>query len=178
MSVNLRKYLFYYLIFSIAGFIWEVLVNLVTLNRIVNPGMTYGPWLPIYGWMVLVLVLLPEKIKKHPLKLFAVAFVLVGILEFGTSLFLEYFYQTKWWDYSNYYFNYNGRVCLEALFVFAALSIIIVRHVFPLLNNLFNKIDGRLFRIILITVLLIFIIDYGYSLFNPHELEIIKQFTR
>ena len=171
MPTTIKRYLYYFFIFAIAGYLWEVLVNIFTLFRLANPGTMYGPWLPIYGWFVLLLLLLPDGAKDRPMKVFLVSFIMIGIIEYATSAFLEHFYHTKWWDYSRYLFDINGRVCLEALFVFSSLSILIIHYVVPKLDKLFNKINGHVLEIILIIILLLFIFDYGYSIFHPHHVE-------
>lgn len=41
-----------------------------------------------------------------------------GMIEYFSSWYMEMIYHTRWWDYTGYLFNVNGRVCLEGLLVF------------------------------------------------------------
>ena len=41
----------------------------------------------------------------------------------------------KWWDYSGYLLNLNGKICLEGLIVFALAGCAVVYFFAPLLDN-------------------------------------------
>ncbi len=38
--------------------------------------------------------------------------VITSTLEYLTSFVMEKMFHTRWWDYSRYRFNLNGRICL------------------------------------------------------------------
>ena len=81
--------------------------------------MLYGPWLPIYGSGGIMILLLLKKLRTNPVKEFFSAVLLCGIIEYMTSWYLEITNDgMKWWDYSGYLLNLNGRVCAEGLIVF------------------------------------------------------------
>lgn len=50
-------------------------------------------------------------------------------------------YQLKYWDYSGYFLNLHGRICLEGLIVFALGGCAATYIVAPLLDNLYSKIN-------------------------------------
>lgn len=162
MIEKIRKYIFYFFSFAFMGWVWEVILNLISKHQIINPGTLIGPWLPIYGWGMILIILISKKTKKKSL-LFLISFVLCGIIEYCTSLYLEYFYQTKWWDYSNFLLNINGRVCIEGLIFFATLSVLSIYFVIPILNNIFEKLNGKGLTIILIILTILYSFDYIYS---------------
>ena len=62
---------------------------------------------------MLILVLL-YRLRKRPALEFTAAVVLCGFLEYMTSLVMEISTGgTKWWDYSGYFLNLDGRICAE-----------------------------------------------------------------
>ena len=52
--------------------------------------------------------------------------VLCGVVEYFTSYYLEVTQGKKWWDYSGYFLNLNGRICAEGLLVFGVGGMAIV----------------------------------------------------
>lgn len=153
--------------FSLIGWLWEVSLHLST-DGFVNRGVMQGPWLPIYGsGGVLVLVLL-KKVREHPLVTFTLTVVICGILEYGTSLFLEVTQGKKWWDYSGYLLNINGRVCAEGLLVFGLGGCAFIYFAAPLFDQLYRKIPVKRQMLLCIVLLTIFMADYVYSQKHPN----------
>lgn len=168
MNRVFKKYLFYFFVFAIFGFIWEVVVNLILHHKLVNSGTLIGPWLPIYGWGLIFSLLLSKKIKNNYI-LFPSLFFLFGIVEYLTSLYLEYFYHTKWWDYSRYLLNINGRVCVEGLLLFSLIALFIIRIIVPKIDKIYEKINTNLLTVILYILLSIYIVDYIYCTIKPNK---------
>ena len=56
---------------------------------------------------------------------------------------LEYRYGMKWWDYTGYFLNINGRICAEGLLVFGIAGMAAVYFIAPHLDNAFVKIKEK-----------------------------------
>lgn len=157
--------------FSLIGWLWEVGLNLFMTGEFVNKGTLIGPYLPIYGTGGILLILLLNKFREKPLLVFVFAIIICGVIEYMTSVYLEYMYQKKWWDYSGFFLNINGRVCLEGLILFGLGGCAGIYVVAPLLDNIYKKIPYKT-KIILCTILvIIFTIDFMYSSINPNSGE-------
>ena len=167
---KLKKYIYYFFSFAFMGWIWEELENIMLHQRLINCGTLIGPWLPIYGWTMLIIILLSKKIKNKPL-LFLVIFLLCGIIEYSTSYFLEYFYHTRWWDYTNYPLNINGRTSIEVLMVFSSLALLSKKYVVPFLDKIYEKINPKFLTIALSIILLLHLMDFIYCINHPHKPE-------
>ncbi len=159
-----------FFIFSFVGWAWEVGLHMVQSGEFVNRGVFHGPWLPIYGsGGVLVLVLL-KKLRDHPVVTFFMTVLLCGIVEYGTSWVLEQMYGVRWWDYSGYFLNLNGRICAEGLLVFGLGGCAFIYILAPLMME---KGLGRIsvkVRLILCAVLLaLFAADFWYSREMPNS---------
>lgn len=116
----------------------------------------------------MVLVLL-KKLRNRPALMFAATMVLCGVVEYATSWYLEFSKGMKWWDYSGYFLNLNGRICLEGLLVFALGGCAAVYLIAPALDGLFQKIPQRKKRTICAVLLALFCADQVYSHFNPNS---------
>ena len=144
--------------FSFFGWIAEIIYTRITDKEWVNRGFLVGPICPIYGiGCILTLILFTNKedIVSVGLKIMAIC----AILEYFTSYIFEKIFHARWWDYSEKKFNINGRICLETLILFAIFGVLFVFVVNPVTSKMFNMIPDRLYYIILILLLIIFITD-------------------
>ena len=154
--------------FSFIGWIWEVTLHLVSDGVFVNRGTMFGPWLPIYGTGGILILVLLKPFRKSPWLLFITAFILCGIVEYFTGWYLETFKHMKWWDYSGYIFNIDGRVCLEGLIIFGLGGCAFTYCLAPLIDNLYKNINPNLKSTICLILILLFAVDMVYSHFNPN----------
>lgn len=168
IKYSLQNIFLIFMTTSIIGYVWEVLFYLFRHGKFINCGTLYGPWLPIYGTGALLMLLLYKPLKDKPVLFFIVALITAGLLEYGIAWYLETFRHMRWWNYSKRFLNLHGRICLESLLLFSSVGTIFVYYGAPFLNNLFNKVKGRLLIIILIILLSIFSVDLIYSTIHPN----------
>lgn len=70
--------------------------------------------------------------------------VVCGGIEYLTSYVLELINGKRWWDYSGYFLNLNGRICAEGLLVFGVGGLVIIYVLAPLLDNLVQRMNHKL----------------------------------
>lgn len=167
-SYSLTTYILFFFTFAIAGWIWEVFLTLLTSGHFSNRGTMFGPWLPIYGFGIIFILLILEPFRKKPLLLFILTMLLCGILEYTTAWYLETFVHMKWWDYTGYFLNLHGRICLEGLLVFGLGGTAITYLIAPILNNIYIKINPKVKITICIILLVFFGCDIIYSISHPN----------
>lgn len=167
-----------FFIFCFMGWFWEVIFHFIEKGEFVNRGVMHGPWLPIYGSGCVMILVLLNKLRKNPIIEFISAVVLCGIVEYFTSVFLEYQYGKLWWDYSGYFLNINGRVCAEGLLMFGVGGIIVVYIVAPLLDNLLRKIPLKISITICVVLVLAFTADRIYSSKVPNSGKGVTDYSR
>lgn len=166
---SLTSIVLLFFIFSGIGWLWEVCFHLVCDGRFVNRGVLHGPWLPIYGVGATLILVFLNRLRSRPVIQFVSATVLCGFVEYFTALYLEYTNNgTRWWDYTGYFLNINGRVCAEGLLVFAIGGCATVYFIAPLLDNLLKKIKPNLSRIICVVLISFLIADLIYSYTTPN----------
>lgn len=158
-----------YLGLGIFGWLWEVAMHLITYGTFVNRGALHGPWLPIYGLGSVLILTFLNRLRSHPVIEFCAAIVLCGFLEYMTSVFMEFTTGgKKWWDYSGYFLNLNGRICAEGLLAFGIGGIAVVYILAPLIDNIINRINSKILRPVCIAVAAVFLADFVYSQFYPN----------
>lgn len=164
-SYSLSTYILFFFTFSFFGWIWEVILHLINNGTFVNRGTMYGPWIQIYGVGGVAILFLLKKLKKSPVQMFVASFLLCGIIEYSGAWYLETFKQLKYWDYSGYFLNLHGRICLEGLIVFGLGGCGITYLVAPLLDHLYGNLNIRIKRILCVILIIFFSIDFVYCTF-------------
>ena len=157
-----------FFIFCFIGWSWEVALHIVKDGVFVNRGTMHGPWLPIYGCGGVMILVFLYRFRKNPVLEGFLAIVLCGVVEYSSHWFLEVTKGTKWWDYSGYFLNLNGRICAEGLLVFMLGGMAIVYALAPIIDDKIKKVDKKLLKTISIVLLTIFFVDMVYSQFNPN----------
>ena len=158
----------FFFTFSIIGWTWEVFYHYLGTGEIVNRGTLFGPWLPIYGTGGLAVILFMRKWLERPIFTFFVVMTSCSVLEYATSFVLELMYGIKWWDYSGYFWNVNGRICLAGSVLFGLGGCLFIYFIAPHLDELYCKVSKKWRIAICVVLILLFIVDAGYSFANPN----------
>lgn len=145
--------------YAFIGWVIEVIVSLFKLHKFINRGFLIGPLCPIYGVGGVLITLLLNKYSNDPLVLFMMAIILCAVLEYITSYIMEKVFKNRWWDYSEYKFNINGRICLECAIPFGIAGIIMFYGINPILINIFNHFNTLALEIISVSLLIITLVD-------------------
>ena len=93
---SLRDFIFFFFVFCFIGWLWEVVLYIVMDHILVNRGTMYGPWLPVYGVGGVAIIFLLDRFKADKVKLFAMAMVVCGIIEFIASWVLDFFFNSQY----------------------------------------------------------------------------------
>ncbi len=172
---SLNSILLMFFTASIIGWLWEVGLNLFQYGFFANRGTLYGPWLPIYGWGLLFILLILKRFRNRPIFTFFSVIVLCGILEYGTAWFLETFKNARWWDYDGFFLNLHGRICLEGLLAFGIAGTFFIYFVAPFLDSLYLKIPKKAKTILCILLCSFYVFDFIYSSKYPNMGEGVSQ---
>ena len=153
-NYKLVHLLLMFFIFSVVGWVWEVMLGYVTGGVLVNRGVLHGPLLPIYGRGVILILILLKKLRKSPVAEFLGIILLSGCMEYFVSWYLEMVYDGKrWWDYSDYWLNLNGRICMEGLILFGFGGMFVVYIAAPFLDSKMQKMNSRHLMILVVVFL-------------------------
>ena len=162
--MRLTEMFLLFIIYAFLGWIVEIINNVVVLKKFVNRGFLIGPYCPIYGVGGLIATIFLTKYKESIIVLFVMSMFLFALLEYFTSYLMEKLFKARWWDYTDYRFNINGRICLETLIPFGLLGCFAIYVVNPIIFSIFNMTNIVVLRIIAIVIFIIFIIDFTVSL--------------
>ena len=155
---SLFKFFFWFLIYSFLGWLYESILCSVQEKKIINRGFLNGPYCPIYGTgsMLFLLILGHE---NNPLLLFIFGALIACALEYATSFAMEKLFHSRWWDYSDKKFNFQGRICLVGAIVFGLFAVALILLIHPFLTSLTEKIPPLILIIFTSVMLCAFISD-------------------
>lgn len=137
---NIMHYFLLFMIYAFLGWCLEVICKLVSDHKFINRGFLIGPYCPIYGFGAIIMTLLLKKYLDDPVTLFIMIILTCSLLEYLTSFILEKLFATRWWDYSTYKFNINGRICLETMIPFGIFGLLLMYKVTPFFMNIISFI--------------------------------------
>ena len=153
------RYILLFFVYSFLGWCLEVGCKLVSDYKFVNRGFLIGPYCPIYGHGALIMTVLLNRYLNDPVTLFIMIILCCSLLEYFTSYFLEKIFHTRWWDYSGYRFNINGRICLETMIPFGLFGMFIMYVSNPFFLGMIEKISMPILYLLTIVLSLVYIID-------------------
>ncbi len=168
--ITVEKYFFLLVVYSMIGWVYECIVESIRQKKVVNRGFLNGPYIPIYGFGALIDVIFLGWCRD-PVWLFILSAFLCCTLEYITSVVMEKLFNARWWDYYDFKFNLNGRICLLGAFAFGTLSLLLVKFIHPFFLGLTDMVNPTLFHIISLGLFIIVTADLiitvaGFSSFD------------
>ena len=166
--VNLLLLFFFY---SFVGWCIEVTLKYFQYHRFINRGFLAGPWLPIYGSGCALITAavdslsLLSRYESSFGSVFAVSFILCGVLEYSASYFMEKRFHARWWDYSQKPMNLHGRIWIGNLMLFGLGGMIVYKITNPLILPLFSGISLMKRTYVAAGLSCLFVTDYVISHF-------------
>ena len=128
----------YFFIFAFLGWILETFYSLYVLGHFTKRGFLYGPICPIYGYSAVIMLTILKKYKNNSIKLFLYSFIIFSAFEYAVSFLLDALFAAHWWDYTQDFFNLNGRISIFYSFAWGIIAILFINHLFPFIEKTVN----------------------------------------
>ena len=125
------QFLCIFFVYAFLGWCTEVSYAALVTGRFVNRGFLNGPWCPVYGFGVVIVLAALEPLKNDLPLLFLGSVVLTSALEWATGFVLEKIFHQRWWDYSDQPFNLNGYICLRFSIAWGLACLFVVKLLHP-----------------------------------------------
>ncbi|MCR5461726.1 MAG: putative ABC transporter permease, partial [bacterium] len=93
--------------------------------------------------------------------------------EYLTSYIMEKLFKRRWWDYSNYFCNLNGRICFRNSLLFSFLVLLVIYILHPAVIFIVSKIESPYYYIVFGISLLGLITDITLSTIKSAKFSII-----
>lgn len=158
-------YLKVFFLYSICGFIFES-TFVKMLNSSFKSGILFGPWTPVYGIGVIVIILLYKWIKKYikndclkGMLLFLFSAIILSLLELLGGVLIELIFNKVFWSYENMRYNLGHYISLEIACIWGIMAIVLIYLVKPLFDKVIKRIPNWLIYILII----LFVSDIGLT---------------
>lgn len=170
MITTLEHYFLWFLFYSFVGWMYESILVSCQQHRLVNRGFLNGPLCPIYGTGAILAVAILGNVH-NPIIIFLISMVGATILEYTTSWVMEQLFHARWWDYSNFRFNLQGRVCLLGALIFGLGGVGVVLGSQPYVERVTDMIPLPMLHTLVTVLALITIIDLAVTVTGMLEFE-------
>lgn len=162
----------YFIVYSIWGYVIETLYGLLTKGVIESrQSMLYGPFCCIYGLGAICLLCIPKSAKKNNWTLFIAGFIIGSVVEYIVSWVGEVIFNIKWWDYSNFPLNINGRVCVYFSIFWGILTICLNKVINPTVDKVLGKVPIKILHVLTVIIMVFMAFDFIISSFALKMLE-------
>ena len=159
-----------FFVYCVIGWIYEVIWEAAIGNGFVNRGFLFGPYLPIYGFGMLILLYLLQNMIKNKVKIgkvpvtfpaiFLAVLFIASVIEYAASYVMELLFHKRWWDYSYDLININGRVSLRNSSCLALGATLLIYIIQPLLNKFVPMKANKITKVMSILIVIVMTGDF------------------
>lgn len=173
LGISIWRILAYFIIYSFLGYIIETIFGIVTKGVWESrQSFLYGPFCGIYGLGACIMIIFLHKYYKQHNTLFVLGFIIGSIVEYMVSWIGDILLHVKWWDYSTYPLNLNGRICVYFSFFWGFLAIYLICSANPKVDKFINwiktKFSINILKIITFLTTIFLAVDCIITIFAVH----------
>lgn len=161
----------YFIIYSFLGWVMESIVRTISEKKLINTGFLHGPFCPIYGIGAIIMFLFLDNFENKPIILFFIAIIVLTFWEYIVGVMLEKMFKTKYWDYSEQKFNFQGRICLVNSICWGVLGVLFVKYIHPFIQKMILRVDKQLLQYIVCIIFFVVIVDMIVSIIKMKNIK-------
>lgn len=153
-------YLMSFFIYCFIGWVWETIYMSIVERKPVNRGFMKGPFLPIYGVGAFNMIFSTLSVRDSIVLTFLLGMIASTILEYVTGTIMEMLFHVRYWDYSNDFLNYKGRICFKACIAWGVGTVFLVNFLQVAVEDLIALMPYHTLTIIVRVLIVYFIVDF------------------
>ena len=139
----------FFFLYSFLGWCTGVAVGAVKRKTFANRGLLNLPFCPAYGITAVSFSIFLFELRDNIFFLFLGGMVLSAFCIIVTGFVLERIFRKKWWDFSQYRFQFEGYLTVGILLVCGAAAVGVVRFGNPVLLRMLHLLPRGIGRIVL-----------------------------
>lgn len=162
---TLIYFTFIFVLYCLLGWILEEVYCFIKTKRFKEDGFLGGPFKPMYGFAILILVYFSEFTYISNLSMWILCLVVPTTVEFISGYILKKIYNKDYWSYSGEKHNLKGFICLKFSLYWFLLCLFIVYVLQPYILNIFINNFNLIYNV---TPLIIIYIISDLIVSNEH----------
>lgn len=171
MNINLFELITYFIIYSFLGWVMESVFRSFCERKLINTGFLRGPFCPIYGIGSSIMILFFRDLKDKPILIFILAITILTLWEYIVGAILEKLFHTKYWDYSDHKFNFQGRICLTNSICWGVIGVLFVEYIQPFMQEIISKVDVKVLKYTITILFIVFLVDTITTIINIKNIK-------
>lgn len=156
--MTLSQYFVCFIVYGFFGWIYESLYYSVQLRKPVNTGFLHVCFCPIYGFACVGNAIL-FKNTENSMIIFVTSMLMISMMEYFSSWILEALFEKRWWDYSGWPVNINGRVSLLSSLAFGVMSVAQMKLLHPSVAGFVMRLSEKYTYITILLFMAIIMLD-------------------
>lgn len=123
---SFTQWIMFFYLYCFLGWCFETAYVSVKEKRWINRGFMKGPFLPIYGFGAVTVLLAALPVAGYPIAVFFLGALAATALEYVTGVCMEALFKVRYWDYSNQRFQCGGHICLSSTITWGVFSLAMI----------------------------------------------------
>lgn len=130
-------------------------------------GFFYGPWLPLSATIAVLSLIFTTKFRDNPIATYVISCVVAALVQYLAGTFSAHTLQATLWSYETNLMAIGTYLCVESILVYGLFCVFVIYVVAPIIDRIVSKQDSKVVTIIAVTLVLLFVLDFIYSVLNP-----------
>lgn len=165
----MKKFITYYLFYSIGGFVLERIINLIAYQEWYDNSVMIGPYQGLYGLPVVLTIYVFEYIKKtskskslNEILFIVTAILFTGLSEYLTGTIYKYLTGITLWNYTLYFPYSHTFIGWIPTTIFGLGSYLIIKYLHPKIKVFLDSFTPSFIYLVFI----IYMLDWFYTLYR------------
>lgn len=165
------RLLWYFVIFSFLGWLFNGIRNLISEKRFYNTGILASPFCPTYGICAVICWLALKDFSTNKLILFLASTLILSLLSVIIGAVTKKLLGCKPWDYSDMSLNIGSYITLPYAALLGVVGTLLVAVIIPVLNTALDLMPPMINMIIVLSICLFILVDYVFSIITAIRLK-------
>lgn len=157
------QWLFFFYFYCFGGWCFESAFVSLKSRKWVNRGFMRGPFLPLYGSGATMMLVVSMPFQDNVLLTYIAGVIGATALEYVTGIVMEALFQVRYWDYSDRFMNFQGRICLRSSLAWGFLTILMTRVIHRPIEQLVFATPARVLNYVTVLLTIYMVADFTLS---------------
>ena len=157
------QWLFFFYFYCFGGWCFESAYVSLRTKKWVNRGFMRGPFLPLYGSGATMMLVVSMPFQDNVLLTYIAGVIGATALEYVTGVVMEALFKVRYWDYTERFLNYQGRICLRSSLAWGFLTILMTRVIHKPIESMMYAMPEQALHYVTVILTIYIVADFTLS---------------